>query len=242
LQQKNRIIVKDRIDKEYKNTVYISKELKEIDLLSVNTKTGISINFPVSLTCQPTKVCAAVCYACKPQSFMMLNPAIIKANRNYQYFISYQTYELAAKLAKEFEKYQKKLGLKVLRWNGVGDLFPKSVEVINYMAKNYDITHLIYSRKPDQINNLIESDKIKCLMSLDESNYSRHNEITRKGTGFTFLRQGDFVPANIDIAVIFPVSQNYKNIPVDARDCPCDRKIIPLKLACVSCNLCIDRI
>jgi hypothetical protein len=209
------------------------------DILSANTKTGVSINFPVSTTCKPTAVCSKVCYACKSNSFMMMDNAVKKSVRNYEYFQTTDVETIAQRIAKEFAKYKKRTKNNVLRWNGVGDLFDKSVEVINYMASVYGIVHLIYSRKPDMINKLIDSPNISVLYSLDNSNWQRWIEVKRKNTGFTFLREDNFLPDNVPINIIFPVKQKHKEIPIDSKDCPCDRGTIELKDACANCKLCL---
>lgn len=228
------VIFKQRFDKERRLPPKLPQKL-----FSTNAKTGVSINFPVSLTCKPTKVCAAICYACRPGSFMMMDAPIQKSLGNYEYFIGTPTAIVGDRVAKEYKSLQVKLGLKVLRWNGVGDLFDQSVAVVNYMSKAHpDVHHLIYSRRPEMINKLIEADNISVLFSVDGSNTHRTSEITRKGTGYTFLRTSNDIPSHIPFDIVFPAHKSYKKIVEDERDCPCDRKKIPLKNACISCSMC----
>lgn len=210
-------------------------------ILSLNLKTGMSINFPVHATCRPTKVCARICYACKPNSRLNMTNALKKSWRNYFFFTTHTTAEIADKIAIEFEKLNRKIGAPFLRWNGVGDLFSEAVEVLNYMAKHYQIKHLVYSRRAEMVNRVDVSPRLAINYSLDEANWTTWTKITRPQTNFTFLRTSSFMPpASVPVDIVFPSQQDAKNLPADVRDCPADRFITPIlkQNACIACQLC----
>lgn len=230
-------IVKDRIQREKALDDIPRQPAKGRDLVSTNSKTGISLNFPVSATCRPTKICAKICYACRPQSRLMMTPALRKAWTTYYFFEDNDLKTIAERLNKEYTKYQKRLGLKALRWNGVGDLFPKAVDVLNYMAPRYDIVHMVFSRRPDMVNTVDVHPNLAVNFSLDESNWSKWVLITRPQTNFTYLRTSDFVP-DAPIDVVFRQHIGWKDISAHKADCPADDHSIDHALACVKCNRC----
>jgi len=222
-----------KLEREYPDVVRVPKQ----HLVSLNSKTGISLNFPVSETCRPSKVCAQICYACRTSTRINMPASRAKAWTTYYYFMDNSVEVIAERLYKEFKRFQRKWGLKKLRWNGVGDLFPKSVEVLNYMAEHYDITHLVYSRRHEMVNQLTPSPRLHVLYSLDESNWESWTKITRPGTGFSYLRTSDFVP-NLPLTVVFRAHKQWDALSDHKKDCPVDARKMPHEHGCVACTIC----
>ena len=225
-----------RDERDWRNVERVPKRY----LVSENSKTGISINFPVSTTCKPTKVCQQICYACRMPSHIAMPNALRKAWTTYYYFEDNEVAVIAERLYREFKIFERRIGLKKLRWNGVGDLFPKAVEVLNYMAEHYDVTHLVYSRRPEMINQLIVSPRLHVLYSLDESSWQRWTEVTRPTTAFGYLRTSDFVPP-IPLSVVLRAHRQWKELPDHKADCPVDAHVIPHTHGCIGCNICKAR-
>lgn len=210
------------------------------EIVSSNSKTGVSVNFPVAATCRPSKTCSRICYAYRPNSRLNLDNALSKVVANYQYFLRTPTVVVAERIAKEYRKYAKRLGLNALRWNGVGDLFEESVAVINHMAATgLDITHYVISQKPEMLNRLALSDRLVGLLSMDEDNWRHSFQFNRPGTLRTYLRTSEFLPP-IPIDIIFRAQHQWRELPADVRDCLCDAHLIDHNLSCVACGKCYN--
>lgn len=138
--------------------------------VSDNGKTGVSINLSIAKTCQPTKECSEYCYGLRgPITFK--NSIVSQAENT----LRFQHLEIASLSDVDAECHQiayivKKAKQNWLRWNGVGDLIPGSVRVINRMAELHpEITQWIVSRKVEQVKGLSDHKSIKILFSLDRS-------------------------------------------------------------------------
>ena len=93
---------------------------------SANKVTQESINFPISETCKPTKVCASTCYAaCGPITW---TASIAKQYRN----LASCTADPVA-FARKVLDYRR---ADFITWNGAGDLFLEAVEAINWIGQN----------------------------------------------------------------------------------------------------------
>lgn len=123
-------------------------------ICSWNTKTGFSINLPIHGTCIPSKVCIDICYAAKPGKPITWNNSLLKNLRVLNYFKSTSTQEAADRIWKEY------VGRKMtfIRWNGVGDLIPETVKVINLLNEQHpDMVQWVVTRKPLMAKELSKS-------------------------------------------------------------------------------------
>ena len=97
----------------------LPEDITLFDPLSMNKVTGASVNFPVSETCQPSKVCANTCYALRgPITW----PASLKKQQLNLLTCQDKTLEFAEAIIERCRKKILKDKQFFLRWNGVGDL------------------------------------------------------------------------------------------------------------------------
>lgn len=92
--------------------------------LSPNAVTGYSVNVPIALTCEPSKVCLRTCYAA---SNHLSTPAAIARQGRVLESLHTAPVAFAARVASEALHH----GIDFVRWNGVGDLDESAVEAIN---------------------------------------------------------------------------------------------------------------
>lgn len=138
--------------------------------VSDNGKTGISINLAIVETCQPTRECMEYCYG-------MRGPIGFKNSILAQHANTLRFAYLEAAPQSEVDAECESLVTAVrkgkqnwIRWNGVGDLIPGSVRVINRMAELHpEITQWVVTRKVNEAATLADVKSIKILFSLDTS-------------------------------------------------------------------------
>ena len=138
--------------------------------VSGNAKTGASINSTIVETCQPTGRCMEYCYGKRgPVTF---KNSILLQHRNVLRFNYLETATQAEVDAEALRIAYTVLasGENWIRWNGVGDLVPGSVRVVNALARlRPDITQWVVSRKVVEVGKLEDLPSIKILFSLDET-------------------------------------------------------------------------
>lgn len=98
----------------------LPEDITLFDPLSMNKVTGASVNFPVSETCQPSKVCANTCYASRGP--ITWSPSLKKQQLNLLTCQEKPAY-FAEVIIDRCRKKMRKDNQFFLRWNGVGDLF-----------------------------------------------------------------------------------------------------------------------
>jgi hypothetical protein len=126
-----------------------------------------------------------------------------------------------------------------LRWNGSGDLTENSVKFINFCAsQDRAVTHIVYSRRPEFAKDL-QGENIVLNFCVNEGRECPSPEVGKINRAFLRTAgNGTELVGNED--VIFPAKQDHDNIPVNEKDCPCDRGTIPSKNACAGCKRCIS--
>ena len=139
--------------------------------LSSNKVTGESVNFPVSGTCQPSKVCAQTCYALKgpivwPASFTKQNQNLLLCKADPIRFGQLVANKCRRKLMRDKSFY--------LRWNGVGDLFEEAVEAVLEINRQLpDLPIWLVTRKAIHVHELLGKKNIWVHFSLDKSSMKR---------------------------------------------------------------------
>jgi hypothetical protein len=222
-----------------RETRFKDLELTFKHLLSTNDKTRASVNFPIVGTCDPSDVCKQICYAC---SGHFTHATVQKANMaRFQYFCTAPVQEVADRVYYE----AKALGLRYLRWNGSGDLFPASVRVINHLAATRgDLVNVVYSRKPGMINQLAHDPKhIIINISLDRASLELPARITHPHVRYTYLRmdEGDTPPAwspELPLEVVFANHDLGHKLSHEPRTCAATNGRMPNKDACHRCMRC----
>jgi len=150
---------------------------------STNLVTGHSINFPIANTCSPSKLCGETCYAgCGPITW---SASIAKQYRTFQ-----SCKDDPEGFALRVLTYYKKLKLTFITWNGSGDLFPESVETINWIGKNAPgVTQWVRTRKPLMAGEILEAPNVFVHFSLDRESLERKNQIVWKTSKHHFSYQ-----------------------------------------------------
>jgi len=149
--------------------------MSQFDPLSTNKVTGASVNFPVSETCQPSKVCANTCYALRGP--LIWTPSLKKQQLNLLTCQSNPA-DFAAAVINKCSKKIKRDDQFFLRWNGVGDLFDEAVEailLINKALPNMPIW--VVTRKPQHVKKLAGINNIWVHFSLDRSSMARREKV-----------------------------------------------------------------
>jgi hypothetical protein len=153
----------------------LPQDMSLFDPLSVNKVTGASINFPVSETCQPSKVCANTCYALRgPITWS----ASLKKQQLNMLTCQSSPADFAAAVINKCSKKIKRDSQFFLRWNGVGDLFDEAVEallLINQALPNMPIW--VVTRKPQHVERLANIRNIWVHFSLDQASMSRREKV-----------------------------------------------------------------
>lgn len=213
-------------------------------ICSGNTKTGYSVNFPIWRTCRPTKVCAALCYGAVKGRPITWDKSLLKYLRVYRYFLNTDPETIADRIRKEY--VSKKMTF--LRWNGVGDLFPEAVEVINILARKYpDMVLWVVTRKREMAAKIDrKAENVYVMFSLDKDPDSRKRKTLmdrhrHPRVYYSFLRQeeGD---DTLGARIVFNAHQKKKDLGYDdpRTVCPVDAGQIPLEGACEGCRKCFS--
>jgi len=210
------------------------------NIISSNSKTGVSINFPIALTCRPLETCRQYCYAGKKGKPITWATSLKKQVRVWRYFKSTTPDEVAERVLKECHRRK----LTWLRWNGCGDLFPEACNVISRVAKaDPGITHLVVTKKPEYVPLIPELDNIFLMFSIDWSEESRNRleEARRHKHKRMYVSQ---VRHSMDddtskASIIFNM-QGQKGLEFDdkRRCCPVDAGALALKGGCDKCRKC----
>ena len=214
---------------------------KKESLFSANRKTGFSINFPIPLTCKPTKLCARECYAVMLNKPITWNNSLLKQLKIQQYFCHTDTDVVAQRVIKEYHRRR----LKWIRWCGSGDLFPEAVKVINRVCElDPSVVQLVVTRIPAMANKLCQHKNLFIMFSLDEDPESKKRQAKLKPNPrmyFSFLR----TKANQDTMnaeIIFNSQKLKKVLPYDdkRRCCPVDAAQLEVEGACDKCRKCFS--
>lgn len=226
---------------------YIRKKNKKIKyaklkpnerICSDNAKTIFSMNFPIIKTCRPTKVCSSICYGSKIGRPITWENSLAKQLKVFDYFQNTDAEIIADRIYKEY--INKKM--EFLRWNGVGDLFPKSVETINIILEKYkDVVLWVSTRIPELAIEIKNSPNVYIMFSLDESSKDRRDEVLKYNHPriyFSYLR----TDKNQDTLGSRIVFNSNKSIPYDDKEtvCPVDAGTIPVNNACYICRKCFS--
>lgn len=213
-------------------------------ICSGNTKTGFSVNFPICGTCRPTSVCAELCYGAKPGRPITWDKALLKNLRVLEYFRKTPPEEIADRVSEEYRRAH----MKFLRWNGVGDLFPESVAVINAVAKRHpDMVLWIATRLPEMARRVTrKGDGIFLQFSLDGSEQCRKRRVTIARSRhprlyYSFLRRS-MDEDTMGARIVYNAQQYKKHLECDdpRTVCPADSGKLPIKGACEKCRWCFS--
>jgi len=213
-------------------------------ICSSNSKTGFSLNFPLGPrgTCIPDPVCSKLCYGAIPGRPINWRNSILKYWRVYRYFLSAPPEEIAERIHDEYARRH----MSFLRWNGVGDLFLESVEVLREITKRHpDMVLEVVTRKPDMVSLVPRgADNMYLMFSLNGSEESKRRKAAAMRRRhprlyFSFLRR--FADEDtLGARIVFNAQQSKKILPFDdpATVCPVDADKIPVKGACARCRKC----
>lgn len=147
------------------------------DILSNNRVTGWSVNFPIGATCQPSKLCADTCYGLKGP--ITWSASLRKQQRNLEW-CKRDTEGFVAQLERECRKKLRRNPQFYVRWNGVGDLFPESVEAVKELNRRMpDLPIWCVSRIPQFALQLLHIPGVWVHFSIDNASMDRYSAVKR---------------------------------------------------------------
>jgi hypothetical protein len=220
--------------------------LEEESMLSINKVTGVSLNFPIADTCIPTKVCIKTCYFARSGSSW---PAALKRQYRLYNFVKSDPILAAENLALEIKNRAKPLSF--IRWNGGGDLFYKSVVMINHFATLMPSLPIwVVTRTPKYASLIEQNSNVFVHFSIDAFSKKRRfkfEQLRKKTRNYFYSYQCDLdeepTPSDLQgISVVF--YDKYKlprKLPKVAREiiCPLNMKN-EIEGVCESCRRCFD--
>jgi len=136
-------------------------------MISRNRVTGWTINVPIHATCQPTKVCAATCYAATGGPACPNN-----LEKQHRVWMKLEADPQGA--AERIDRELAKVKARFLRWNGLGDLTQGAVEAVRILAlRRPDLPIWVVTRKPLIAATLPDLPNVFVHLSIDRSSASR---------------------------------------------------------------------
>jgi len=213
-------------------------------VLSGNRVTGYSVNFPISETCKPTRVCVSTCYFAT--GYNAWSNALRSQLRNLA-AVRQDHQGFADRVALEYDK----LELSFLRWNGGGDLFPESVKAINYLSNTRpDLRLWVVTRLPEYAALIEQSPHVFIHFSLDRHSLKRREEfesLTKLSDNYYYSYQAEpgEIPTVSDLtgtSVLFfdsyDLPDDYSHIAADLV-CPLN-ETSDITDTCEQCRRCFN--
>lgn len=201
-------------------------------MLSPNAKTGVSLDFPIGETCEPTAVCAQVCYAARPGTPAMWNKSVAKRLRTYRLFRELTPATIVEQLEDEHARFRRRFAkrgieLDFLRVCGTGDLFPEAVEVVNLLARRnpqlqvWVVTRIVRMARP-----LVPRPNLHLQFSFDATSGDPTAalevlELHGRNGYASYLRTSPEQRPGPAVRVIFD-EKRTRGLPRDPRQCPAD--------------------
>ena len=202
---------------------------------STNKVTGHSLNYPIAVTCSPTKVCVTTCYFGRGPSTW--TPSLRKQWRLYN-----STFSDPISTAKLIARYAKKMRLSFVRWNGGGDLFGESVECINAAAELMpDVPQWVVTRLPHHAVNIEPAQNVYVHLSVDRRSWDRVRGMKEYAGNWFWSYQcdaGEF-PQKSLAPVVFYDRYDLQGEPTNVDDCPLN-VADDIRGACESCRRCFN--
>lgn len=211
-------------------------------VLSLNKVCGWSLNFPIAMTCAPTKVCVNTCYFAKSGTAW---PASLKKQLRLYNSTVADPVNVARRIAAEYERHH----LTFLRWNGGGDLFTESVEAINHLGRHHPTMVLwVVTRHLDLAAKIGNYPNVYIHISIDRTTMHRiaqYERMLRCSNNYLYSYQAD---KNESIASLEGISVLFydRYIPNDQLPQIEPEVVCPLNTeedisgACESCRRCFD--
>lgn len=202
---------------------------------STNKVTGHSLNYPIALTCTPTKVCVKTCYfGCGPSTW--------SASLKKQWRLYNSTVADPKRVAAVVARWATRLRLSFVRWNGGGDLFAESVECINAAAPLMpDIPQWVVTRLPQHAVNIAPADNVFVHFSLDRHSWVRAAAMRQyRGNWFwSYQCDADEMPEKSLAPVVFYDHYDPAGAALNADDCPLNARA-DIADTCRQCRRCFD--
>ena len=197
----------------------------DLPVLSANRKCSVSLDLPMT-HCEPTPVCAEVCYAAQGQQFY--RNSVVKALA-IDRLIEREPEHVARKMIDEAAG-------RTIRIAGSGEILPMHAVLLAYVNR-FRGKWWGFTRRVDT-HRMIPALMFSIDATTDDSvmDYVERNvPVGRR----SYLRRPKDPPASLPVAVTFPIHGSWTNYtaktPRHATDCPADRKEVE---GCWSCRRC----
>lgn len=212
-----------------------SAESSSNDYLSTNRIATASLNFPITWTCNPSKVCIKTCYGLAGQ--ISLQSSLGRQIHNYRR-VQANPIKAACDIAWEIEK--KKLDF--IAVNGVGDLFEKSVVMLNHLAIISRAELWIRTRIKRMAEKILPASNVHVHFSIDQATVDLFNTVEFQANGFYTYQMSEGEPWNDELlkyAVVF--AHDYEPLPDMPRITPsCPINFQSHDNICRSCRRCFN--
>ena len=197
-------------------------------ILSVNRKTGCSLDLPIAGHCRPTKICSHACYAKSgPQAYP-------NSTRKHSWLSKYLTGKDLSQLITECQ------GRTSVRLSGSGDLLLAHVPNILKLAKACPQTQFWGMTRKTEIATALMKPHIRNLrvmVTVDASSPTKTWAYKGK-LCYGPRRAQDEVPNDPRIITVFPrhcTGRVCGSVPAHKHDCPAIRHTVSGCLACGHC-------
>jgi len=223
-------LLQKRVEKERRWLPVIMPRSEGKDLISSNTKTTLSLDFPVC-NCRATKVCAKTCYAC--QGYQNFRQGIERTLQLHKLIL--------ADPIRAAERVTKEARGRLVRISGSGEIEDQEEykAFFTHLKKN-KVRLFGFTRKPD-VYLWMKKLGYPMMFSLDAGTRESDIEFVKKHVRIkarAWLATREDPKPPIPVMVTFPQhgpqTPWYKKIAVQDTDCPAVRK----KLHCDSCQIC----
>lgn len=215
--------------------------------LSINSKTGLSINVAIARTCRPTRACAEYCYGLLGK--LTFDAALASQARNAAFFAGADKAVLRHEARRVARRVLRKQDF--VRMFGVGDLQPGSVFFTTVLASEFpELSVWVSTRKLELARQLPLLPNLHVMLSLDATTTPANVEATRllvlknKPQFFAAWARGaptDKIPRWV--SVVFEEHKLSRRAPwsPERRACPATtRGGAEHDDACARCRFCFD--
>jgi hypothetical protein len=213
-------------------------------LLSDNGKTSASFDLPIFYTCRPTRICPRYCYGLRKSKLLACPWVLPKQLRTLRVVETCEPEQVADRLYRECVDR----GLSFLRWNGIGDLTPKTVAIINCFVERYtDVASWVVTRNEKLAPMLMrEAPTLFVQFSLDSTPESRRRKdvmdrVAHDRVYYSFMRAAPD-DDTMGAAVTYNLQQGEGVLPTADLPtlCPADTGASDREGACLLCRKCFS--
>jgi hypothetical protein len=213
------------------------------NILAGNGKCGLSFDLPVCETCCPSSVCLKICYGRQRSKYYARVKTIARQLRVLAFVLASPPRAVAERIGRECTKARTTF----VRINGVGDLIPQTVAMVNLLVElRPALSVWVVTRRVDLAAQLRrDAENLFIQVSLDASPQSKTIRDRVAALGHprmypSYVRT-DAAEDTFGAAVVFN-EQGNATLPTHDLPtlCPADAGVVPFQGACEKCRKCFS--